>query len=372
MKFSIEKNVILEGINNVIKAISSKNVIPVLNGIMFHLKKDGLHLIASDSELTIKSFIDKKYIKNIEQEGSIVIQSKYIVEIIRKMPSDIINFEVLDGFKIRIYSTNNQYNLNCLDSNDYPNVKIDESKNPIIIKANELKEIINQTNFAISTQELRPLLTGINIKINGDLLECVATDSYRLAKKNIKIDSIINNPIDIVIPGRNINELEKLLTDDEDVCIHVFNNKVLFIYKNIMFQSNLLNGTYPNTSNLIPNDFLYIIKVNYADFYSAVDRAALLTQGKDKNIIKMNLDKENMLISSSSSELGRVDEKLVIESNNKEKLEISFSSKYMLEALKTIKEEEMLILLNSDNKPIIVKSVTDETLIQLILPIKTY
>lgn len=372
MKFSIDKNILLEGLNNVIKAISTKNVIPVLNGIMMNLKKDGLYLMASDSELTIKTFIPKKEIKNIEEEGSIVVQSKYILDIIRKMPTDIINFEVLDGFKIRIYSDNNQYNLNCLDSNDYPNIKMDESKTPIIIKACDLKQIINQTSFAISTQELRPLLTGINIKIVGDLLECVATDSYRLAKKNIKLSEPVNNSIDIVIPGRNINELEKILIDEDDVSIHVFNNKVLFIYKNIMFLSNLLNGTYPNTSNLIPNDFAYIIKTNLNDFSASIDRAALLTQGKDKNIIKMNLDKENMLISSSSSELGRVDEKLIVETNNKEKLEISFSSKYMLEALKTIKEDELLILLNSDNKPIIVKSVKDDTLIQLILPIKTY
>lgn len=372
MKFSIDKNILLEGLNNVIKAISTKNVIPVLNGIMISLKKDGLYLLASDSELTIRTFIPKVEIKNIEQEGSIVVQSKYIIDIIRKMPTDIINVEVLDGFKIRIYSDNNQYNLNCLDSNDYPNIKMDESKTPVVIKASELKEIINQTSFAISTQELRPLLTGINIKIVGDLLECVATDSYRLAKKNIKLNNPVNNSIDMVIPGRNINELERILVDDDEVSIHVFNNKVLFMYKNIMFQSNLLNGTYPNTSNLIPTEFAYIINTNLDDFAAAIDRAALLTQGKDKNIIKMNLDKENMLISSSSSELGRVEEKLIVETNNKEKLEISFSSKYMLEALKTFKESELLLLLNGDNQAIIVKSVKDDTLLQLILPIKTY
>lgn len=372
MKFTIEKSVILEGLTNVIKAISTKNVIPILNGIMFTLKKDGLYLLASDSELTIKTFIDKKEIKNIENEGSIVVQSKYIIDIVRKMPSDLINFEVLDGLKIRIYTENNQYNLNCLDYNDYPNIKIDESKTPITLNAKELKSIINETSFAISTQELRPILTGINIRINGDLLECVATDSYRLAKKNVKLSTVTNNQIDIVIPGRNINELEKILTDDEDVIVHVFNNKVLFMYKNIMFQSNLLNGNYPNTSNLIPTDFSYIIKVGLNEFNAAIDRAALLTQGKDKNIIKMNLDGDKMVISSSSSELGRVEEKLNIETTNKEKLEISFSSKYMLEALKTMKDDEILVLLNSDNKPIIVKSVKDDTLIQLILPIKTY
>lgn len=372
MKFSIEKNIILEGLNNVIKAISTRNIIPVLNGIKFDLKKEGLYLTASDGDLTIKVFIEKKQITKVDVEGCIIIQSKFILDIIRKMPTNIIDFEVLDGFKIKIYSENNQFNLNCLDTTDYPDIKIEESKTPINIKSLIFKNIINQTVFAISTQELRPLLTGINLKINGDILNCVATDSYRLSKKTVKLTEVINKNIDIVIPGRNIIELEKILLEDDNLEIHFFNNKVLFKYKNILLQSNLLNGTYPNTGNLIPNEFSYIIKTDLASFNSAIDRAALLTQGKDKNIVKVNLDGKNMLISSSSSELGKVEEKMKVESNNKEKLEISFSSKYMLEALKTIKDEDLLILLNGDSKPIIIKAVKDESLIQLILPIKTY
>ena len=370
MKFSIDKNTIIDGLNNVIKAISSKNIIPVLNGIKFDLTKEGLNLLASDGELTIKVLIDKKEIKKIENVGSIVIQSKFLLDILRKMPSDVINFEVMEGLKVKIYSDNNQFNLNCLDSNDFPIIKLEESKEPISLDAEELKSIINQTSFAISNQELRPLLTGINIKINGDLLECVATDSYRLAKKTIKLNNPINNNINVIIPGRSIIELEKMLTDD-NIDVHIFNNKILFKYKNILFQSNLLNGTYPNTNNLIPNDFEYIIKVSNIGFTSSIDRTALLTQGKDKNIIKMLVDNKKLTL-TSSSELGKSEDKVDIECNNKEKLEISFSSKYMLEALKTIKEEDLLILMNGDTKPIVIKSVSDESLIQLILPIKTY
>ena len=370
MKFSIDKNTIIDGINNVIKAISVKNIIPVLNGIKFDLTKEGLYLLASDGELTIKVLIEEKEIKKIDKEGSIVIQSKYILDILRKMPSDIIDFEVLEGLKVKISSVNNQFNLNCLDPNDYPVIKIEESKDPIVLDSTLLKNIINQTSFAISNQELRPLLTGINIKINGDLLECVATDSYRLAKKTVNLSKKVNGDVNIIIPGKSIIELEKMLVD-EDVELHIFNNKILFKYKNILFQSNLLNGTYPNTNNLIPNDFSYIIKVNSDSFTSSIDRASLLTLGKDKNIIKMLVDKKDIII-SAASELGKVEEKLAIESNNKDKLEISFSSKYMLEALKTIKDEDLLVLMNSDTKPIVIKSVNDDSLIQLILPIKTY
>ena len=106
------------------------------------------------------------------------------------MPSDVINFEMMDSLKIKIYSDFNQYNLNCLDPTEYPAIKLITHKDTIVIKADVLKELINQTSFAISTQELRPILTGLNMKINGDLFEVIATDSYRLAKKNIKLDKM--------------------------------------------------------------------------------------------------------------------------------------------------------------------------------------
>lgn len=372
MKFTIDKSILLENLNNVIKGVSTKNVIPVLNGIKFDLTNEGLSLTASDSELTINAFIEAKEIKNIENVGTIVIQSKFILDIIRKLPSDVINFEVIDRLKIRIYTETAQYNLNCLDASDYPNMRMDEHKDPILLKGEVLKSLINQTVFAISSQELRPLLTGINITITGDLLVFLATDSYRLAKKEIKLASAVETDVNIVIPGKNIIELEKIIVDDEDVEMHIFNNKVLFKYKNLKFQTNLLSGTYPNTANLIPTEFGIIVKLKKGDYIASVDRAALLTQGKDKNIIKMKIENKEMVINSYASEIGKVEEKLSVDTDASANIDISFSSRYMLDALKTIKEEEILLLLTDDVKPIVIKSVTDESLIQLILPIKTY
>ena len=373
MKFTINKNILLENLTYVTKAISIKNIIPILNGIKFELTNEGLSLTASDSELTIKTFIEEKDITNISKTGVIIIQSKFITEIIRKMPSDTINLEVIDGVKIKIYTENNQYNLNCLDPKEYPSLKLEESKTPLIMKSSIFKEIINQTSFAISSQELRPILTGINLKIVGDLLECVATDSYRLAKKNIKLESAVPEDVNIVIPGKNLIEFEKMLTDDEELELHIFNSKILFKYKNILFQSNLLNGSFPNTSNLIPTEFDIVAKTNLSNYFAAIDRASLLTQGKDKNIVKMKIENGKMIINSYASEIGKVEEKVNIDTDIDNKIDISFSAKYMLEALRTIKDdEEILILLNSDVKPIVIKSVNDESLIHLILPIKTY
>lgn len=371
MKFTIDKNVILENISNVTKAISSKNIIPILNGIKFELNEDSLVLTASDSELLIKSIIDKNEIKKIENTGNIVVQSDRFLDILRNMPEDIIDFEISDGLKINISSGTSKYSLNCYDPNEYPNIKIEEHKNPININSNILKQVISQTVFAISNQELRPLLTGINIKITGDIFECIATDSYRLAKKIIKLENSVDEDINIVVPGKNILELDKILTEDDNIEIHIFNNKIIFKYKNIVFQSNLLSGTYPNTTNLIPTEFNIILNANLKEYNSAIVRAALLTSSRDKNIIKMHLNKNNLII-SSIAEQGSSNEQLNIESNSNEEFDISFSARYMLEALKTFKDEEILILLNGDTKPIVIKSTTDESLIQLILPIKTY
>lgn len=372
MKFTIEKNILLESLNNVTKAISIKNVIPVLNGIKFELNSEGLYLTASDSDLTIKSFIKREKIKTVEQEGNIVIQSKYINEIIRKLPDDIINIGVIDGLKVMIKSKNTQFNLNCLNVDDYPQINLEYQKDPVIINGNLFKNIIKQTSFAISTQESRPLLTGINFKLMGNIMDITATDSYRLAKKTISLKEFIKNEINITIPGNNINELDKIINDDEPIEMHIFSNKVLFIYKNITFQTNLLSGTYPNTNNLIPDNFAIIFNTNLSEYYSAVDRASLLTQNKEKNIVKMESKDNKLVISSFASEIGRVEEVINIEKNDGSNIGISFSAKYMMEALKTFDDNELTILLNSEVKPIVIKSAKDETLIQLILPIKTY
>ena len=363
MKLLIEKNIILESLSNVMRAISPRNIIPILNGVLFELTEEGLYLTASDSDLVIKNFIPKENIKSITETGKTVIQSKYLLDIIRKMPNTDINIEVLEDLKVIISTENTMYNLNCLNIEDYPQINLEETKNPIIIESDVLKKIISQTIFAISTQESRPLLTGLNFKITGNVLECIATDSYRLAKKTIILDKEYDS-CNIVIPGKNINEFDKLLTTNENVEIHTFSNKILFKYNGYLFQSSLLNGTYPNTSNLIPNEFSIILTTSLDKYFSAIDRAALLTQSKEKNIVKMETRNNELIVSSYASEIGKSEESVKVDKNTSEDISISFSSKYMLEALRTFEEEELLIFLNSDSKPIVLKSVQDESLIQ--------
>ena len=371
MKFIIKKNILLENLLNTSKAISSKNLIPILTGIKFELLEEGLYLSASDSDISIRTFIDKDKITSIEQTGSVVISGKYIVEIIKKLPDNDIIIEVIDGYNMIIQTTGSEFNLNGIDPNEFPNLDLEETKNPIILNPVTFKNIINQTFFATSLSETRPLLTGINFKLNGDTLEVIATDSYRLARKQIELKEKYENDFNLVIPGKNLLELARIVDDDkENISMHIFNNKVLFKYKNIIFLSRLIGGTYPVTSNIIPKDFNIDIECNFNDIYDMIDRASLLTSDKDKNTIKLVLENKQLIISSNSPEIGKVEEKIAID--NASSISISFSSKYMLEAIKSFNSEKIHLLMNNDNSPIIVKSDNEESLTQLVLPIKTY
>ena len=374
MKLTIKKDILLEALNKVSKAISTKNLIPVLAGIKFELKKKKLTLTASDNDITIQTFINcnNEDVK-VEEEGNIIIQGKYILDIVRKLPDEFINIEVIDELKILIYTQNSEFNLNGIAESEYPSVNLEESKKKIDVKSNIFKELVNQTAFAASNEETKPVLTGLNFNILGDILECNSTDSYRLARKIIKLDKSIDENYNIVIPSHNIVEFSRLIYDDDSIVeIHIFNNKILFKYNNLLFQSRLINGTYPNTSNLMPTEANLIITANLNEFYSVIDRASILTSDKDKNIVTLETDGDILILKSSSLEIGRVEEKMKIKKSNKDDIRISFSAKYMMEALKSFNSDEININYVGEVKPIILKSGEDETLTQLVLPIRTY
>jgi DNA polymerase-3 subunit beta len=371
MKFIIKQEILLESLNHTSKAISPRNLIPILTGIKFDLKDEGLYLSASDTDISIRCFIARDKITSIEEVGSIVIGGKYIVEIIRKLPNTDITIEVLDGYKMIISTSNTEFNLNGINPEEFPNLDLEETKEPILLRTDLFKTIISQTFFATSQNESRPLLTGINFRIEGNTLEVIATDSYRLAKKSINIDKNLDESVNIVIPGKNLLELSKVIDDDkENLELHIFENKILFKYKNILFLSRLLSGTYPATSSIIPTEFNIQVECNCNALYEMIDRASLLTSDRDKNTIKLELLNKELIVSSNSPEIGKVEEKMSVSSEDS--IAISFSSKYMLDCIKSFGTNNITLYMNSDSSPIIVKSSDDESLVELVLPIKTY
>ena len=374
MKIKIKKEILLDNLNKVSKAISTKNLVPALAGIKFDLTKEGLTLTASDNDITIKTFIPKEDDDMIiSEEGSIIIQGRYILDIVRKLPDKMINLEVFDELKVIISTSNSEYNLNGINKNEYPNINLELNKNPILINSLVFKDLVNQTAFAASNDEARLALTGLNFKIVGDILECNCTDSYRLAKKVLTLKNPVETDYNILIPSKNIVEFSKLLTDDElDLELHIFNNKILFKYDNILFQSRLINGNFPNTTNLLPKESMLKVTVKVDDLYDVIDRVSILTSDKEKNVVTLETKNNILTMKSFIAEIGRVEETMSILKDKDVDITISFSARYVMEALKVLDTEECEISFVGEVNPIIFKGKDNDSLIQLVLPIRTY
>ena len=373
MKLSIKQKVLMEHLNYVIRGISSKNLIPILNCIKFELTNEGLYLLSTDNELAIKSFIPASEIDNIEVQGELLISGKYIYDIVRKLNNEMINIEEIIDSQVLITTESSSFKLNCNEVSEFPSIDLEFTGTPVVMDKRVFKTTINQTIFATSTQESRPVLTGINFKINENIMEVTATDSYRLAKKRIILDNNVLDNIDIIIPNRNLNEIIKLINEDENkIELHVFPNKVIFKLENLIIMTRIINGTYPDTNKLIPNEFESKIKINLNSLFNSIDRASLLTNVEEKNTIKLETKKDIMIISSNIPEIGNVEEKIKIENHEGNDIKISFSSKYMMDAIKTFESEEIELSFNGEIKPIILNYVDNDDLTQLILPIRTY
>ncbi|MCI3924791.1 DNA polymerase III subunit beta [Paenibacillus sp. TRM 82003] len=379
MKFTIQKAQLNESIQDVSKAISSRTTIPILSGIKIEANATGVTLTASDTDISIQAFIpvenDGTPIVQLERPGSVVVPAKFFVEIIRKLPAPTIHMEVNEQFQISIQSGSTDIQLAGLDPEEYPLLPRLSENQTLTMPSEVLKSMIRQVVFAVSSNEATPVLTGVLWALDNGKLKFVATDRHRLAS----VEKPIDCPPDlrfhnIVISGKNLNELSKILPEQNALIdIVVADNQVLFRTGNVLFFSRILDGTYPDTSKIIPQSYKTETVFAAKPLADAIDRAYLLSREEKTNIVRLTTadDERSVEISSSSSELGRVTEQLDVERLTGEPLKISFNSKYMLDVLKVTDSGSIWIGFTGAMSPMILRPADDGGILHLILPYRT-
>lgn len=381
MKFTIQRDQLMNGVQDVMKAISSRTTIPILSGMKVEATAEGIKLTGSDSDISIESFIPKEedgivYVEEIEP-GSIVLHAKYVPDIVRKLPEQMVEIESDENFNVTVRSGNAEFHLNGQDAQEYPLLPKLHTENSFELPIDLLKDLIRQTVFAVSTSENRPILTGVNIKLEDGKIEFVATDSHRLASRKIPVNGEMKGfPYsNIVIPGKSLNELNKILEDSEDkIMISVTENQILFRTKHLYFLSRLLDGNYPETSRLIPEQSKTNVVIGTKELLNSIDRASLLAKEHRNNVVKLVTKESNQLeITSNSPEVGKVMEEVTADSIEGEELKISFSARYMMDALKAIESEKVSIQFTGAMRPFLIRPADErEEILQLILPVRTY
>ncbi|WP_096272245.1 DNA polymerase III subunit beta [Paucisalibacillus globulus] len=378
MKFTIQRDQLIDSVQDVMKAISSRTAIPILTGMKIEAKQHGITLTGSDSDISIESYIpaEENGMVNVEdiEEGSIVLQAKYFPDIVRKLPEQHVEIVADENLKVTIRSGKAEFSLNGQDADEYPQLPKLQTDDSFELPTDLLKSLIKQTVFAVSSMETRPILTGVNLSLVDNKLTFTATDSHRLAAREVPVPSSNVQFPSIVVPGKSLNELNKILDDTEEtVEISVTNNQILFRTKHLNFLSRILDGNYPETSRLIPEQSKTVLHVKTKDLSSSIDRASLLAREERNNVVKLTtLDNNILEITSNSPEVGHVSEELAVQSIEGEDLKISFSSKYMLDALKVMDVDEVKIDFTGAMRPFIIRPINDPSMLQLILPVRTY
>ncbi|MBT2684877.1 DNA polymerase III subunit beta [Bacillus sp. ISL-37] len=378
MRFIIQRDSLLQSVQDVMKAVTSRTTIPILTGIKIVANEEGVTLTGSDSDISIESFIPKEEagdeIVEIKQPGSIVLQARFFSEIVKKLPTDTVEIEVHNNLQTIIRSGRSEFNLNGLDAEEYPHLPQISEEHVFKIPTDLLKGLIRQTVFSVSTSETRPILTGVNWKVENNELICIATDSHRLALRKAKLEAEHTGNYNVVIPGKSLTELSKILDDSsESVDIVITENQVLFKAKHLLFFSRLLEGNYPDTGRLIPTESKTGVVVNTKEFLHAIDRASLLAREGRNNVVKFSTIEGGAIeVSSNTPEIGTVVEEIQSQSIDGEDLKISFSAKYMMDALKALEGTEIQISFTGAMRPFVIRPLHDDSILQLILPVRTY
>lgn len=379
MKFTINRSAFISQLNNVLRAISSKTTIPILTGLKMVVANDSITLTGSNSDITIESVMsasNEDYELKIDEPGSIVLPARFFSEIVKKLPDKHVTIEITSGFQADITSGSAKFQINGQDAKNFPHLPEVESNNTVVLANDMLKEVIRQTVIAVSKQESRPILAGIHVTLHDGLLTAVATDSHRLAQRKVQLDGVGDVNYDVIIPGKSLDELSGMISDvDDDVKMQVTDNQVLFIFGNTHFYSRLLEGNYPETSQLIPDTSDTTVEVDAGTFLSSIDRASLLSHESRNDVVKLTIKPGEKLvrISGDSPDIGMVEEDVATSAVEGNDLEISFNPNYMKDALRSFGQSTVKISFTSPLRPFTLVPTEDiENFVHLITPVRTF
>ncbi|MBE6072400.1 MAG: DNA polymerase III subunit beta [Clostridium butyricum] len=363
MIFTCEKQKFLEGISIVQKAITGKSTMPILEGIYIKAHNSELTLIGSDMDVSIQTIVDA----NIIEEGTIVIDAKIFGEIIRKLPNSQIKMETIENQLIKITCEKSVFDVVYMSTDEYPQLpEINESLK-ISVNQNILKNMIKGTSFAIAQDETRPILQGILFEVRNRNLNLVALDGYRLAIRSEFLDSDMD--IEVVIPGKTLNEVSKILEDIDDIVDITFtDNHILFNLEKTKIISRLLEGKYINYASLLPQEHKLLVNINRQELQNAIERASLMAKDGNTNLIKLDFQQDNLII-TSNSQLGKVREEIEIKVQG-EGIEIAFNSRYLLDVLKNIEDNNVLMKMTSGITPCVIEEKDNENSKYLVLPVR--
>ncbi len=365
MKFTCDKNNIIEGINIVQRAVPTKTTTPILEGILLEVGEE-LTLTGNDNEFGIVYEVPAI----IEAIGSIVLPSKTFGDIVRKLPDIYVSIETNEeDSTVSISSGSAHYKIKTFPAESYPPVVPIEVNNPVEISESVLQNMIKQTAFAASQDDKRMILRGVYIEYRDKTMNFVAVDGFRLAMKTLEREEAMD--FGVIVPTKVLNEMMKVLQpNEENVRFCCNENQIMFFTDHFKMVSRLYKGDFVDYRKMLPREFKVTVVIDTKQFLAGIERAALVMQDEKKYHLVLKLLDSDEVKLSANAENGISNETISAEVSGGE-LELGFNPKNLMDCLRVINDEKISVSFTSDIGPCLIRGEEDESFTFLVMPVRT-
>ena len=366
MKLICSKNLLNDAISMAQKAIATRSTLPILDGLLFEADGDTLIITGYDLETGIECTVDTDVIR----PGKVVVNSKMIGDIIRKLPEEIINIEVDDNYLIKITSGKARFRIKGIAAEDYPKIPIVEEAEQLSVSQDVLREMISQTIFAASADENRPILNGIKVISQANKLELIAIDGFRLAIRREEFADELP-AMSFIVPAKAMQEVAGVLDPvDKPVKIYPSHNHILFDTGTVKLVSRLLQGEYMDYNKVVPSEAMSKMNLNARDMLNAIDRASLVINVDQRRFpVTIKNEDQSTISISSQTDLGEVHEEIPVELTG-DQVDADYNPKYFIDALRSIIEENITLEFSGTFGPCLIKPLEGEKFLYLVLPLR--
>ena len=364
MKIICDKTLLSAAIDGVSRAVTLRSTVPVLEGILLKAEGFTLTLTGYDLELGIVTTIEA----NVLEPGEIVLNAKLLSDMVRRMPAGQINISVADNGKTTIQGGVAQFEIQSMPATDFPQLPNTGAEETLTIKTGTFREMVERTLYAVSQDEKRPAHTGELFEIGTESLTVVALDGFRLAIVERKVPA--NKEIRIIVPGKTMNEVLRLLANDDEAEVRICANRryVVFITAGYTIMSRLIEGEFLNYKNVIPEGYRTQAVLDTKGFIETIERASLIITERLKNPLRITFTEGKVIVRCQTS-LGRVVDEFTAACEGEE-VEIGFNNRYLLDALRNARTEQVRIQLSGPLSPVKILPAEGEDFLYLVLPVR--
>ncbi|MEO5578353.1 MAG: DNA polymerase III subunit beta [Sphingomicrobium sp.] len=366
MKATIERAILLKALGHVQSVVERRNTIPILSNVLIEARDDGsLRLMATDLDLQV----DESVAAQVTQAGATTVPAHTFFDIVRKLPEGSqVELAASDG-KMKVVAGRAQFNLSTLPRDDFPVIAEGELPTRFELPAATLRQIIDKTRFAISSEETRYYLMGIFLHVADDKLKAAATDGHRLARITLPRPDGAEGMPDIIIPKKCIGELRKLLDEMEGTAeVSLSPTKVRFGLGSAVLTSKLIDGTFPDYNRVIPTGNDKLLKLDPKSFAAGVDRVATIASEKTR-AVKMSVDRDKVTLSVTSPESGTATEEIAADYGS-DNIEIGFNARYLMDILAQIDGDSVEVHLADAAAPTLLRENDASPALYVLMPMR--